>query len=266
MADRKISELSLGTRVHDADFIVVVTGVNQYVDPADPAQGFKQLVTSKVPLSGMAAWTFRINEMVSGCTGIQIIPQINTGLSPAKMNTISICATGLALTNHTHTASNITDFGSAVSGLIQQQLKFLDSEIINSATGTFQTLSGLSVNVANGSKYICELGLIVGGSNTTQITGLIASTGIDASNNNLLSVYGTWNYVQDSGLYNSSISVTGSNGARIASGLANTQTVVTKFSVSTYVHESDRLNIKFTANDTNGKILPGSWIKVEKVI
>lgn len=262
MADRKISELSTASRVFDADYMVVVTGVNQLV----PGQVdvYVDKVTTKFPLSGLATWTFRVNEVVSGCTGIQIIPQINTGVGNGRPNTISICTTGVSYVGHTHTASNITDFGSAVSGLMQQQVKFLDSETANSVAGTFQTLSGLSINVANNSKYVCELGLIMGGINTTQITGLVSSTGIAASNNNLLSVYGTWNYVQDSGLYNSSVSITG-NG-KVASNLSNTQTVITKFAISTYATESDQLNIRFTANDTDGKILQGSWFKVEKVI
>lgn len=264
MADRKISELSLASRVYDADFMVVVTGVNQLV----PGQSdvYVDKVTTRFPLSGLATWISRVNEVVSGCTGIQIIPSINTGLSPARPNTITICTTGVSYSGHTHTSSDITNFGSAVSGLVQQQLKFLDTETANSVAGTFQTLSGLSINVANSGKYVCELGLIMQGTASTQITGLISSTGIVASNSNLLNIYGTWNYVNSSGLYNSSVSMTGTNGARIASGLANTQTLVNRFSVSTYATESDRLDIKFTANDTDGKILAGSWFKVEKVI
>lgn len=53
---------------------------------------------------------------------------------------------------------------------------------------------------------------------------------------------------------------------RIANNLTNTQTLVTKFTARTHATESDQLNIRFTANDTDGKILPGSWLKVEKVI
>jgi hypothetical protein len=264
MADRKISELSTASRVFDADYMVVVTGVNQLVPGQEDV--YVEKVTTKFPLSGLSTWVFRINEVVSGCTGIQIVPQINTGVGTGKPNTISICTTGVSYVGHTHTSSDITNFGSAVSGLMQQQLKFLSTETANSTAGTFQTLSGLSIDVANNSKYICELGLIMSGISSTQITGLISSTGIAASNNNLLTVYGTWNYVQDSGLYNSSSSVTGTNGGRIASNLTSTQTVINKFTVSTYATESDRLNIQFTANDTNGKVLAGSWFKVEKVI
>ena len=273
MADRKISELSLGTRVHDADFMVVVTGVNQYVDPGDPSQGFKQLVTSKIPLSGMAAWTFRINEMVSGCTGIQIIPQINTGLSPAKMNTISICATGLALANHTHTASNITDFNSSVSGLVSQQISILETS--SAKTGTINSIPELSINLLPNSKYLLELGIITSGtSSSTEFSGLISTTGVDASNNNLLNVYGTWQYQEPVNLrsYATSFPVTGNiNRADkmvlIGSGInSGPMTIVTKFTAKTYVHESDRLSFKWGVNGTDGQVLPGSWIKAEKVI
>jgi hypothetical protein len=262
MADRKISELSTASRVFDADFMVVVTGVNQLV----PGQSdvYVEKVTTKFPLSGLSTWVFRVNEVVSGCTGIQIVPQINTGVGNGRPNTISICTTGVSYVGHTHTASNITDFNSTVSGLVQQQLKLLSTETANSVAGSYQTLSGLSINLANNSQYVCELGLITSGINTTQVTGLVSSTGIAASNGNLLTVYGTWNYVSDSGLYNSSTSVTGSR--TIANNLTSTQTVVTKFTASTHATESDQLNIRFTANDINGKILAGSWFKVEKVI
>lgn len=262
MADRKISELSTASRVFDADFMVVVTGVNQLV----PGQSdvYVEKVTTKFPLSGLSTWIFRINEVVSGCTGIQIVPQINTGLANGRPNTISICTTGVSYVGHTHTASNITNFNSAVSGLVQQQLKLLGNETANSVAGAYQTLSDLSINLANNSSYVCELGLIMGGVNSTQVTGMVSSTGIAASNNNLINIYGTWNYVSDSGLYNSSTPVTGSRA--IANNLTNTQTLVTKFTARTHATESDQLNIRFTANDTDGKILPGSWLKVEKVI
>lgn len=262
MADRKISELNSAARVFDADYMVVVTGVNQLVPGSNDV--YVDKVTSKFPLSGLATWSFRVNEVVSGCTGIQIIPQINTGNAIATPNTISICTTGVSYEGHTHTTNDITDFNAAVSGLMQQKLKFLSTETANSQAGDFITLSGLSIDLANNSKYVCELGLIMHGVSSTQISGLIASTGIDGTNNNLLTVHGTWNYVSDSGLYNSSASVTGSS--MIANNLSSTQTLVTKFTTSTHATESDQLNIKFTANDTNGKILPGSWFKVEKVI
>lgn len=262
MADRKISELTTASRVFDADFMVVVTGVNQLVPGSSDV--YVEKVTTKFPLSGLSTWVFRINEVVSGCTGIQIVPQINTGIGSGRPNTINICTTGVSYVGHTHTTSDITNFNSAVSGLFQQQLKLLNIQVANSTPGSYEALSGLSINLANNSKYVCELGLIMSGISSTQITGLVSSTGIAASNGNLLTVYGTWNYVSDSGLYNSSTSVTGA--CSIANNLTSTQTVVTKFTAATHETESDRLNINFTANDSNGKILPGSWFKVEKVI
>lgn len=262
MADRKISELNLASRVFDADYMVVVTGVNQLVPGSSDV--YVDKVTTKFPLSGLTTWSFRVNEVVSGCTGIQIVPQINTGNAIATPNTIRICTTGVSYEGHTHTANNITDFNNAVSGLMQQRLRSLSSEVGNSQAGVFQTVSGLSIDLVNNSTYVCELGLIMEGISSTQITGVISSTGIAASNDNLLTVHGTWNYVSDSGLYNSSSSVTGQYA--IANNLGGRQTLVTKFTASTSATESDRLNIDFTANDTDGKILPGSWFKVEKVI
>lgn len=273
MADRKISELNLGTRVFDEDYMVVVTGINQYIDPADPSQGFKQIVTSKVPLSGMAAWTFRVNEMVSGCTGIQIIPHVNTGLTPARMNTIEICATGLALEDHTHVASEITNFNSAVSGLVHQDIKFLDTAYVT--TGTTNDITELSVDLVPNARYLCQVGIIVSGTSTsTEFSAKITSTGIDASNGNLLNVYGTWPYQEPVNRisYSTSIPVTGAGAgnagmALVGSGINNgSMTIVANFTAKTYATESDRLGVRWSVNGADGAVLPGSWFKAEKVI
>lgn len=256
MADRKISELPPATRVYDADYLVVVTGVNQLKNPSNPEEGYVDLVTSRVPISGLSAWSFRVNEVVSGCTGIQIIPQVNTGLFPAKINTISICATGLAYANHTHTASDISDFGSSVSGLVEQRIVMLSNNIAK--TGTETLVSGLSLSLNSGTKYLCEVGIIVSGTSTsTRFSGVISSTGIEASNANLLSVHGTWNGTNSS--------VTGLS--LLATGInSGDQTLVHKFTVSTYNTESDTIRLKFSTDNIDGGIKAGSWLKAEKVI
>jgi hypothetical protein len=265
MADRKISELNQATRVFDQDYMVVVTGVNQYKNPSDPSQGFVDYITTRVPLSGMALWTFRVNELVSGCTGIQVIPQVNTGLTPPSINKISICTTGVSYVGHTHTSSNITNFGSAVSGLVEQRIKILDTNVTK--TGTLTSLNNLNMDLTANTKYLCELGLIVNATTSSQLSGLVSSTGIAASNQNLLSVYGTWSYnaPANSSSYSTSIPVTGR--ALIGSGINNgTMTLVNKFTVSTYATESDRLVIQFGTNDTDGTVNAGSWLKAEKII
>jgi len=266
MADRKISELNLGTRVFDEDYIVVVTGVNQYIDNADPGQGFKQIVTSRVPLSGMAAWTFRINEMVNGCTGIQIIEHVNTGLTPARMNTIDICATGLALEEHTHFASQITDFNSSVNALVSQQIAVLDT--VYETTGVTNDIPELSVDLVPNATYLCQIGLIASGtSSSTELYGMISTTGIDASNTNLLNAYGTWHTQEPENYRSYSTSVTVTGMALIASGTTvGDMTIVNNFTVKTYATESDRISFRWYTDSTDGQILPGSWIKAEKVI
>jgi len=268
MADRKISELGEARRVHDADYLVVVTGVGQFKVPSDPSQGYVDYVTTRVPISGLSTWSFRINEMVSGCTGIQIIPSINTNLNPPSINKITICTTGVSYSGHTHTVSNITNFNSSVSGLVEQRIKTLTSSV--SKTGPLTSLPDLSMDLTPDTRYLCEVGLIVGGTtNSTQFSGLVSSTGIAASNNQLLSVYGTWNYNErmpnDGKNYSTSTPVTGV--CLIGSGINNgSMTLVNKFSVKTYEREADTLTIRFGTNDADGSVLAGSWFKAEKVI
>lgn len=266
MADRKISELGEARRVFDKDYLVVVTGVEQYKNPADPSQGYVDYVTTKVPLSGMAAWTFRINEVVSGCSGIQIVPQINTGLTPPSINKITVCTTGVSYTGHTHTSSDITNFNSAVSGLVEQRIKILSSPVTK--TGALTSINDLNIDFAPNSKYLCEVGFIVSGtSSSTQFSGLVSSTGIAASNSNLLSVYGTWNYNDSSNGKNFSTSSSITGIALIGSGINNgDMTLVNRFTVSTYATESDRLILQFGTNNADGAVKAGSWFKAEKII
>jgi hypothetical protein len=266
MADRKISELSEATRVFDKDYMVVVTGIGQYKNPSDLSQGFVDYITTRVPLSGMATWTFRVNEVASGCSGIQVIPHINTGLVPPSINKITICTTGVSFTGHTHVSNDITNFGSSVSGLVEQRINFLNSSVTK--TGTLTDIGDLSMNLSANTKYLCELGLIVSGtSSATRLSGIVSSTGIAASNNSLLNIYGTWNYIDTTNKLSSSTSSSVSGTTLIASGINNGDlTIVNKFTVSTFVTESDRLVIKFGTNNTDGAIKAGSWLKAEKVI
>lgn len=266
MADRKISELGEARRVHDADYLVVVTGIGQFKVPSDTSQGYVDYVTTRVPISGLSTWSFRINEVVSGCSGIQIIPTINTGLTPPSMNTIRVCTTGVSYSGHTHTSSNITNFNSSVSGLVEQRIKFLSGPV--SKTGLLTALTGLTLDLQPNSKYLCELGLLVGQTTATQFSGLVTTTGIGPSNNNLSNVYGTWNYNDSDGKYRStSTPVTGV--ALIASGIdTGAMTLVNKFTVSTYETEGDQLSVKFGINGASneGTVNAGSWLKAEKVI
>lgn len=266
MADRKISELNEAGRVFDKDYLVVVTGVGQYKNPSDPSQGFVDLVTSRVPISGLAAWSFRINEMVSGCTGIQIIPHVNTGLFPPSMNKISICTTGVSYNGHKHTSADITDFGNAVSGLVEQQIKILGTPV--SYTGAPTPVNELSINLKPNTKYLCEVGLILNQTNSsTKVSGQISSTGILATNNNLLNMYGTWNTndLTNQSIYNTSSAMSG--WATIVDGInTGLTTSINKFTVSTYVTESDKLLVRFAANNVDGAVLAGSWLKAEKIV
>jgi len=267
MADRKISELGEARRVFDGDYLVVVTGIGQFKNPADTSQGYVDYVTTRVPISGLSTWSFRINEMVSGCTGIQIIPAINTGLTPPGMNKISICTTGVSYSGHTHTSNDITNFGISVSGLVEQRIKFLSNNV--SKTGLLTALTGLTLDLQPNTKYLCELGLVVDQIfAATEFSGLVTTTGIAASNDNLLNVYGTWNYNDSDGKYRStSTPVTGV--ALIASGINNgAMTLVNKFTVSTYETEGDQLSVRFGINGASneGTVNAGSWLKAEKVI
>lgn len=263
MADRKISELTTASRVHDADFMVVVTGVGQLV----PGQSdiFVDKITTKFPLSGLSTWVFRINEVVSGVSGIRVIPTIGTGNNPARPNSVLLSTTGVSFVGHTHTSSDITNFTTAVTNIVEQTIKYTNNDVSNTVASELTPLSGqnLFINLAADTRYICELGLIMSG-NASNISGVVSSTGIAASNTNLLSVRGTWNYVSGNGLYNSSNSVTGIS--LISHALNGISTLVTKFSIKTYETIGDQINISFTSNNTDAKVLQGSWLKAEKVI
>jgi hypothetical protein len=155
-----------------------------------------------------------------------------------------------------------------VSGLVEQRVKVLSTPV--SKTGALTSISDLSFDVTANTKYLCEVGLIVSGTATsTQFSGLVSSTGIAASNSNLLSAYGTWNYnertASDGKNYSTATPVTGV--CLIGSGINNgNMTLVNKFTVQTYVTEADRLTVQFGTNNTDGAILAGSWFKAEKVI
>lgn len=273
MADRKISELNQASRVYDADYMVVVTGIDQTIPGQTTAV---EKVTTKFPLSGLATWVFRVNEVVSGVSGIKITPSINNDGSvlSAKPNTVLISTTGVSYDGHTHTSNNITDFNAKVNSLVKQDLKFLNEDVkpdqITAPPGTYIHLTGvgdtsLEINLAANSKYVCELGLIVSG-DTSNISGYISTTGTRESNYSLLGINGTWNYLSGTPLttYNSSVSVTGE--VLLANNIAGVYTLINKFSVNTYLNSEEQISVSFTSDNVNGAILKGSWLKAEKVI
>jgi hypothetical protein len=268
MADRKISELNSATRVFDADYMVVVTGVNQTIPNQDVPV---EKVTTKFPLSGLATWVFRVNEVVSGVSGIRVTPVIGTGGNPqnAKPNSVLLSTTGVSFVGHQHTTSDITNFNSSVNNLVEQHLKYLETDKTISEAGSFIHLTGLNelqINLPGNTKYVGELGLVMSGNNA-DITGMISTVETRASNYGLLGINGTWNYFSgnNSLLYNSSTPLTGQ--MNIANDLNGIKTLVNHFTVSTFPTEPQELSFSFTANSINNiKILAGSWLKVEKVI
>ena len=144
MADRKISELSETSSVASGDVIVVVTGVGV---------GGATLTTTKLPMSGLMNHVVKIDEITTGGTGIHLV---NT-LSSTQPNTVAINTTGLALAVHTHTASDITDFSSAVSGEVQQIIKFQDTDLANTGAALVPS-TDLSIPLASNSKYLDSVG------------------------------------------------------------------------------------------------------------
>jgi hypothetical protein len=267
MADRKISELNQASRVWDADLMVVVTGVGQTLPNTDTPV---EKVTAKFPLSGLATWIFKVNEVVSGVSGIRVTPVIGTGANPltSKPNSVLLSTTGVSFVGHSHVANDITDFNLRVNSLVKQDLRYLNNTRSNSSAGTFIHLTGnneLNIPLETNKKYVCELGIIMSGNNSN-ITGTVSTTGTRGNNYSLLAINGTWNYLSGENplTYNNNTSLTGQ--ALIGHNINGVHTLVNKFSVKTYATEPDQISLSFTSNDTNGTILEGSWLKVEEVI
>jgi hypothetical protein len=263
MADRKISELDFAPSVASGDIMVVVTGVT--VPGAE-------LITKKFPLSGLVNNIVNINELITAGTGVHLVTTINNN-SP---NLVNINISGYAYTQHNHTASNITNFGSAVSGLVQQIIKVQDTDI--ASTGSLWIESNLSIPLNSNSKYLCEIGTIfVSDEADIDISGAITVTGL-MSVNYPTKIYGNWKYYhldnQNDLLSKGSTSAISGYGVLIkdttsaVSGLPIS--IVNKFVVETAASESDTIRFDFTTNSsdsaTSGVLKKGSWLKVEKII
>ena len=264
MADRKISELSETTTVASGDVIVVVTGVGV---------GGATLTTHKLPMSGIVRDIVNVNELVTAGTGVHSVATTST----TAPNQVEINITGYAYADHTHTSSNITDFGSSVSGLIEQNIKFQSTDI--AATGkTTVASTDLVIPLAANSKYLCELGtIIVNNENATVMSGLVEITGTTRVNNPT-QMYGTWNTLDTNSSTQAvvtntanTISKSGALHDSLDGSLQNSIiTLVNSFVVETTNNEADTATFKFATdssnNATSGVLKKGSWFKAEKVI
>lgn len=264
MADKKISELTATPSVASGDLMVVVTGVGT------PGA---TLVTHKFPLSGLVNNIVNINELITSGTGLHIVPTVSANLP----NTVNINVTGYAYTSHTHTASNITDFSSAISGQIQQIIKYQSTDL--AATGSLWVQSSdLSIPLSGNSKYLCELGTIfVGNEVDMNISGSVAVTGTMAVNYPT-QMYGTWNYyhIDNQGVILSRGSTSSISGYGLVIDTIHSSTtglpisLVNKFVVETTSSEADTIRFDFTTDSTvgttSGVLKKGSWLKAEKII
>ena len=258
MADRKISDLSFASKVENSDLLVVVTG--------SPGVGAGQ-VTHKFPMSGLVNNVVNIDNLITANTGIFLVPTLNDDAP----NTIEVNVTGYAYTSHTHTASDISDFNSAVSGNVQQIIKVLESPKVHT-DGSATSVASLSIEIPQQSKYLCEFGgIFTNNEASTDISGSINVDGNIADLNYTTNIYGTWNYMKNSGIYNSSVSITGLGPLVIDSdGSESLVTVVNKFVVETTSTNTDNITVSFLTNssdtNTSGVLQQGSWLKAEKVI
>lgn len=264
MADRKISELAEAASVASGDVMICVTGVGV---------GGATLTTKKFPLSGLLNNIVNIEELVTQGTGIHLVSTQSTSVP----NKLAVHVSGYAYTDHTHTASQVTDFASASSGVTEQNIKFQSADI--PATGKLTVASSdLVIPLAANSKYLCELGtVIVNNENTTVISGFVEITGTTRVNNPT-QMYGTWNFLDTNsstqGVITNTVNPISKSGAltdSLDSTLNNqTVTLVNTFMVETTNNESDTATFKFATDSANqatsGVLKKGSWFKAEKVI
>ena len=263
MADRKISELSEAPSVASGDYMVVVTGVDI---------GGATLTTNKFPLSGLVNNIINVDELILQGTGIHLVSDLNSD-SP---NTVTVNVSGYAYSSHDHVAADITDFSSAVSGEIQQIIKFQTVDLANTGN-VLEESSDLTIPLSANSKYLCELGTILNMNEDTDLNGLINVTGT-MEVNYPTRLYGTWNHLEIDNqghgtIHNENTAVTG-YGILIDSigtdGLSESYTLVNKFVVETTSNEADTITFGFTTTSTNqatsGVLKQGSWLKAEKII
>ena len=263
MADRKISELSEAASVASGDYIVVVTGV---------AAGGSALTTNKFAMSGLMNDIVNINEVIIAGTGIVLDSTINVGAP----NTVEINVDGYAVTGHTHTASDITDFSTAVADEIQQIIKFQSADLANAGSSLVES-SDLSIPLSANSKYLCQLGTILNANEDASISGLINVTGT-MEVNYPTKLYGSWNHLEIDNqghalIHNENSAITG-YGAIVDTigtlGIGETYTLVNNFTVETTNNEADTISFGFVTNSTDpatsGVLKKGSWLKAEKII
>lgn len=263
MADRKISELSEAASVASGDYMVVVTGVDV---------GGATLTTNKFPLSGLINNIINVEELVLQGTGIHLVNDQNDDLP----NTLTVNVSGYAYSDHDHVAADITDFSSAVSGEVQQIIKFQSSDIINTGTVLVES-TDLEIPLASNSKYLCQLGTILNMNEDTDLSGIISVTGTMSINYPTV-IYGTWNHLevdnQGHGTIHNENSAISGYGILIDSvgtaGIGESYTLVNNFVVETTNNEADTIAFGFVTNSTNqstsGVLKKGSWLKAEKIL
>jgi len=264
MADRKISELAGAPSVASGDVIVVVTGVGV---------GGSTLATKSLPMSGIMNHVVKIDELTTGGTGIFL----NKGIYSDIPNDIKINVTGLAFDGHTHTASQITDFAGAVSGEVQQLIKFQETDLAVTDT-TLTESTDLSIPLAANSKYLCQVGTRLLMNEDTDLYGRIKVTG-EMTVNYPTSLYGEWKkLIHEAGnilVHHTSTSVSGDGKilnqiGSAAGGLTDVHTIVHEFTAQTTNNEADTISFAFYTDSTNpstsGVLKKGSWLKAEKII
>lgn len=264
MADRKISELSEAASVASGDYMVVVTGVG--VDGAT-------LTTNRFPLSGLINNIINVEEIVLQGTGIHLVNDQNDDTP----NTLTVNVSGYAYSDHDHVAADITDFSSAVSGEVQQIIKFQSADLANTGTVLVES-SDLTIELAANSKYLCELGSVfVNNETSSTIDGIVSVTG-DMDVNYPTQIFGTWNHLdidnQGHATVHGSITAMTGYGLMVDSldVAANGEllTVVNKFTVETTNNEADTITFGFvtdsTSQATSGVLKKGSWLKAEKIL
>jgi len=264
MADRKISELAESASVASGDVMICVTGVGV---------AGATLATKKFPLSGLLNHVIDINALVTQGTGIHLIPTVATTVP----NTLEINVSGYAYESHVHTASDVTNFASASSGVTEQNVKFQSADLA-AINRTTVASTDLVIPLSANSKYLCELGtVIVNNETSTTISGFVEITGTTRVNSPT-QMYGTWNFLDTNtnsqGAVTNTINPISRSGALTDSldSTLNDQTVtlVNTFMVETTNNESDTATFKFAHDSTDaatsGVLKKGSWFKAEKVI
>jgi hypothetical protein len=263
MADRKISELAEASSVANGDLMVVVTGVGV---------AGSTLTTNKFPLSGLVNNVININELITAKTGIHIVPTISATLP----NKVELNVSGYAYTSHTHTASQITDFNAAISGQVQQIIKFQTTDL--PCTGKILVESSdLTISLSANSKYLCQLGTILTSNEDIALSGFVEITGTQRVNDPT-QIYGTWSHldVDNQGhgfVHTDSSPITGYG--LLLDGMDSSVfdrpfSVINQFVVETTNNEADTITIGIATDSTNqatsGVLKKGSWLKAEKII